>query len=234
MTQGAPAGDGPSDPIPTALDAPFELPFGRVARVEPERLEISFEEVAEDSRCPANVTCVWEGRAVVLVSASGPDGDLGRSELTLQGGRSEPARIGDLYVVELLALRPAPDGTASSPVSQADYVADLVVSRIASDESVPVVTLRPSLPSDQPLTIHLVAELVGGSDNSQELYCQGKSWDFGDGTVSADMPACARWTPEWRVQRHFEMAHAYYAPGTYDISFTYGPLPPKKISVEVE
>lgn len=233
-TQGALVGGESPDPIPAALDAPFELPFGRIARVAPERLEISFEDVAEDSRCPANLTCVWEGRAVILVNASGPDGELRRFELTLQGGRSQPARIGDLYVVEILALRSAPDGTASSPISRADYVADLVVSRIGSDASVPVVRLSVSLLGGQPLGIQAVAEIVGGHDNSQSLYCQGWSWDFGDGSVSADMPACLRWTPDSRIQRHFETTYAYDAPGTYDISFTYGPLSSETISVEVE
>ena len=108
------------------------------------------------------------------------------------------------------------------------------MSKIESDASEPVVRLSVSLLGGQPLGIQAVAEIVGGLDNSEALYCQGWSWDFGDGNVVAAMPGCLRWTPESRIQRHFEITHSYDALGTYDISFTYGPLSSKAISVEVE
>jgi hypothetical protein len=33
------------------------------------KVTIEFENISEDSRCPANVTCVWEGIAIVNLKA---------------------------------------------------------------------------------------------------------------------------------------------------------------------
>ena len=39
-------------------------------------LALSFDEVIEDSRCPADVECVWEGRALVGLTIAGEPVDL--------------------------------------------------------------------------------------------------------------------------------------------------------------
>ncbi len=49
------------------LGEEFSLAAGKGAVVRGENLEITFLEVTEDSRCPKEVTCVWEGRARSLV-----------------------------------------------------------------------------------------------------------------------------------------------------------------------
>lgn len=48
---------------------PFELAIGDAVRVGAHT--VRFLDVLEDSRCPANVTCVWQGRAVVRVQIDG-------------------------------------------------------------------------------------------------------------------------------------------------------------------
>lgn len=39
-------------------------------------LALSFDAVVEDSRCPADVECVWEGRAVVALTVAGEPVEL--------------------------------------------------------------------------------------------------------------------------------------------------------------
>lgn len=39
----------------------FELNFGEITRVGPDKTLVVFLDVLEDSRCPINVTCVWAG-----------------------------------------------------------------------------------------------------------------------------------------------------------------------------
>jgi hypothetical protein len=51
--------------IEVELGQGFLLPIGREVAVTGENLRIRFEGVIEDSRCPLDVTCVWEGRASV-------------------------------------------------------------------------------------------------------------------------------------------------------------------------
>lgn len=48
-----------------SLNTEFTLDFGAVGEIENTAIEISFEEVLEDSRCPADAVCIWEGRAWV-------------------------------------------------------------------------------------------------------------------------------------------------------------------------
>lgn len=75
---------------------------------------VRFLEIVEDSRCPADVTCVWEGRAVVAVSI-----DDTRVELFVPYGSQrddEPSMIElGMIAVEVVGLDPYP----GSPEAQA-------------------------------------------------------------------------------------------------------------------
>ena len=48
--------------IEAELGQQFSLYFGQTAEIKGEKLEITFVEIPEDSRCPSDVTCIWEGR----------------------------------------------------------------------------------------------------------------------------------------------------------------------------
>ncbi len=50
-----------------SLGQEFTLSAGQSASIAGENLKIQFIEVMNDSRCPINVTCIWEGRANCLV-----------------------------------------------------------------------------------------------------------------------------------------------------------------------
>jgi len=54
-------------PVEAELQLGFWLPIGEEALIESEDLYIGFEEVIEDSRCPLNVECIWEGQASYAV-----------------------------------------------------------------------------------------------------------------------------------------------------------------------
>ena len=46
----------------------FSLGIGETASIKGEQLRIQFLEISEDSRCPRNVTRIWEGRAIAVVT----------------------------------------------------------------------------------------------------------------------------------------------------------------------
>ena len=81
------------DQVAATLGSPFQLRVGQTASVAPQGPIIEFVEVVEDSRCPANVTCVWAGRALILVrvSSSGDVLGFGTKELALEAGLTDPA-----------------------------------------------------------------------------------------------------------------------------------------------
>ena len=55
-------GCGSKIDIEVELGEQFALSIGDTVGVKGEQLEITFVEILEDSRCPSDVTCVWEGR----------------------------------------------------------------------------------------------------------------------------------------------------------------------------
>lgn len=120
----APVATGPG------FDEPFELKIGESANVGSDGLTVEFVEVVEGSRCPSDVTCVWAGRALVMVIVSSP-GDVlgfGAGEIILEAGKkdAEENRVigdGDSYQLTLLEL--APDPVSTVKLTSQDYTATL-------------------------------------------------------------------------------------------------------------
>jgi len=120
-----------ADTAPTSsgcpcLDREFSLKVGSPVTIQGEQLEVRVESVGPDSRCPVNVSCVWEGDAQVTVGLSRQAQAPGRLLLhTSQQFAVEGTYLN--YRVRLKALTPAPrDGSQIEPGA---YSATLVVSR---------------------------------------------------------------------------------------------------------
>ena len=102
----------PAAPSP-ALEEEFVLSPGETATVSGTNVRVTFERVSEDSRCPTDVNCIWEGDAVVVLKVKAEDQEATR-EVHTQGGasRSRQARAGN-YLVTLVRLDPAPRSTGA-------------------------------------------------------------------------------------------------------------------------
>ena len=57
----------PKDPtaITFLLNSPFELKYGETSKDTVTMISLSIDSIINDSRCPADVICVWEGNAEV-------------------------------------------------------------------------------------------------------------------------------------------------------------------------
>jgi hypothetical protein len=120
----ASCGTSPAAPRPVRLAEPFTLVPGETAQVEGTGVAVTFESVSADSRCPMDVTCIWEGDAVVLVSAR--PATAAPRELHTSGRFATEAEVGE-YRVRLVELAPTPrQGASPGP---GDYRATLVVTR---------------------------------------------------------------------------------------------------------
>lgn len=116
---GAPAG------IEADLGQEFLLPIGQEARITGEDLRISFEDVIEDSRCPLNVTCVWEGRAGILVQ-------LTYDDTTHKVVLNEPGLTGnavDMFRDYSITFHLKPYPGEAENISKKDYYLQLTVSK---------------------------------------------------------------------------------------------------------
>lgn len=122
-------GEGPTTPVNARLGEPFELAPAQMAAVGDTGLTLTFDRVADDSRCAVDVQCIWEGDARVMVTAALPGRDPARLELhttSSGGGGPKEARYGD-FLVALTALAPQPRSTTT--IDQRDYRATFRVTR---------------------------------------------------------------------------------------------------------
>ena len=103
----------------------FSLPAGKTAGINGSRTRIRFDEVRNDSRCPADVTCVWAGDAQVVVTIS-RNGSPDVSRILGFIPPKNETTSGDLRI-HLVDLAPVPRQSDGN-VPRA-YVVQLVVSR---------------------------------------------------------------------------------------------------------
>ena len=111
--------------VPTATpNTDFELAVGAMTRVGGTPLSIRFDTVSEDSRCPTNAQCVWEGNATIRLTADSA-GKPQTVELRTAGNPQPGSAFG--YRIEYRALRPTP--TTAGPTPPRDYVVTLRVTQ---------------------------------------------------------------------------------------------------------
>ena len=125
MLLAACSSQSPASATTVVLDRDFDLKTGETARLEESDLVVRFEAVTSDSRCPVDVTCVWEGDATIRVSLARPPREKESHELHTAGPRR--AAYGELEV-QVSDLRPQPRSTAAVPPG--DYRLSLVVRRV--------------------------------------------------------------------------------------------------------
>ena len=109
-----------------SLGEEFLLKIGHSAVIRGEDLKISFEQVLEESRCPRNVTCVWEGRVVVVVEIC-KNGTSHQMEL-IQPGLTDQA-ITAYYEDYALRFSVEPYPEEGSDISRDDYRLRLTISK---------------------------------------------------------------------------------------------------------
>jgi hypothetical protein len=107
----------------------FKVRAGQVVTLDGGRLRVRFVRVAEDSRCPADVDCVWAGNAEIMVEVGGK-GWRGKRSLTLNTNAS-PERPGEggygRYTVRLVNLSPQP--RSRRKIAPGRYTATLLVTK---------------------------------------------------------------------------------------------------------
>jgi hypothetical protein len=92
----------------------FELRAGETGRIAGLGIQVFFRGVASDSRCPTDVTCVWEGDAALRIRAT-----VGRSDewtpFDLHTAiEPQTARIGE-HTITVVGLSPSPESGRTIP-----------------------------------------------------------------------------------------------------------------------
>jgi hypothetical protein len=92
----------------------FELAMGQEVLNKGANLQIKWTELSEDSRCPKNTNCVWEGQARMQLLVNDQI-----VELIIRSGMPEKAQtlVADGYILEAQSLLPYPEGTKIDPAT---------------------------------------------------------------------------------------------------------------------
>jgi len=111
------------------IGQPFDLKIGQTAYFESSGITIRFANITEDSRCPSDVTCIWEGQVSTLVSFSDSKSSSNFT-LTLRGSGSadnSSKKAFNGYELRLVDVQPYP--TSKQKISPSDYTARFILSK---------------------------------------------------------------------------------------------------------
>ncbi|MDJ0568870.1 MAG: hypothetical protein QNJ53_07455 [Pleurocapsa sp. MO_192.B19] len=106
----------------------FQLRIGEVASINCGEVELTFLEVAEDSRCPSDLNCFEAGQIQVTVKILVDEQDFGNLNLIDNASRKDLAiKRFDKYVIEFVKAEPYPK--SNQEIEASDYIITLVVSQ---------------------------------------------------------------------------------------------------------
>lgn len=123
-----PVAFGESD-IP--LDTPFILGVGEKATVDSD-LQITVLNIEEDSRCPIDVTCIWEGRVRAEINLMKGQKNLGNHVIpsVIEDANTQ---VFDGYFIRITEVEPYP--TSSTPIMPSEYQITFLVSQTKTLDS---------------------------------------------------------------------------------------------------
>lgn len=125
--------ENPSTTSNQILDEGFLIRFGQQVSIPSENLLIKFYDLLDDSRCPINVICFWQGEATIELLISHEDINNIKAELKIEGyvdksNTSSHKFIDTLgYRFTLMQLDPYPH--TDSSYQKSDYVAMIKVGK---------------------------------------------------------------------------------------------------------
>jgi hypothetical protein len=120
---------------PTYVAAPileqFELKLNQDVTITSDNITVKFSNVTGDSRCPSDVTCIWQGEINIQVDVKKENTAF---ESVILGGNDEIPIFGK-YFIRLLKVEPYPQSTHN--IQSDEYVATLLITKINPDRVLP-------------------------------------------------------------------------------------------------
>jgi hypothetical protein len=117
-------GQSPQAVKEVSLDQEFTIKAGQQVEITGANLRITFTSVAEDSRCPVDVECVWAGNAKLNMEVKRSKKKYINAALNTT---LEPREI-DYKGYKIKLLRVTPERRVNVVPNPADYEATIVVS----------------------------------------------------------------------------------------------------------
>jgi len=112
--------------VEASLDSEFVLQINQSAQIKSEDISVTFLNVTSDSRCPSDVTCIWQGQAAIELDVQ--KGGLESTVSLSIGGDSSPEEsIFDSYMIQLVDISPYPVSTTT--IQPQDYAAKIKITK---------------------------------------------------------------------------------------------------------
>jgi hypothetical protein len=111
-----------------AIGEEFTMTVHEVVVVDDTHLLISFDGVTEDSRCPTDVQCPWEGNAAVRFELSSEIAEFAPQPRVLNTSLEPRSTDFMGLTIRLVDVAPYPSA-AGQPIDPESYVVKLVVTR---------------------------------------------------------------------------------------------------------
>jgi len=112
--------------IEANLDSEFALQVNQSAEIKSEDMKITFLNITSDSRCPSDVTCIWQGQAGIELDVQ--KGEVESIVSLSIGGDSSPEEsIFNSYLIQLVDLSPYPISTKN--IQPEDYTATIKITK---------------------------------------------------------------------------------------------------------
>lgn len=112
---------------PNIVLSQFQLKPNQTAS-EQNSIDVKFFNVTDDSRCPSDVTCIWQGKSTITVNVVKSGQNIGNFSLTSGlGDKNATVQILDGYFLQLTKIEPYPK--SGTTISLSDYVATFELSK---------------------------------------------------------------------------------------------------------
>ncbi len=112
---------------PNVILNQFQLRLNQTVS-EPNNIDVKFLNVTDDSRCPSDLTCIWQGKSTITVNVIKSGQNVGNYNLTSGlGDKNATAQISDGYFLQLTKIEPYPK--SGTKISLSDYVATFELSK---------------------------------------------------------------------------------------------------------
>jgi len=107
------------------LASNFDLPIGKAAKLNNGDLQVTFNAVSEDSRCPAGTNCLRAGTVTANITIGNADGkETFNFKLGEKASKPETKKFKG-YSINLMQVNPYPQ--TGEKINKQDYVAQLRV-----------------------------------------------------------------------------------------------------------
>jgi hypothetical protein len=126
LEQGSFAQSSESIGIEANLDSEFILQINQSAEIKSEDIKIIFLNITSDSRCPSDVTCIWQGQAGIELDVQKGEEESSIS-LSIGGDSSPEESIFNAYLIQLVELSPYPISTKN--IQPEDYTATIKITK---------------------------------------------------------------------------------------------------------